>query len=67
VSIKPGQAHAKAWKVTYADALGDSRELVLEGIRVPFLGLDALIASEETCREQDAVDRRRLLALKETQ
>ncbi|MBK9140710.1 MAG: hypothetical protein IPM17_18485 [Verrucomicrobia bacterium] len=57
----------KAWKVTYADALGDSRELVVEGIRVPFLGLDALIASKETYREQDAVDRRRLQALKETQ
>jgi hypothetical protein len=54
----------KAWKVSYADALPGSRELVVEGIRIPFLGLDALIASKETYREQDAADRMRLLALK---
>ncbi len=37
------------------------------GVRVPFLGLDALIASKETYREQDALDRARLLALKRAQ
>jgi hypothetical protein len=54
----------KAWKVTYADALPGAREVVVEGVCIPFLGLDALIASKETYREQDALDRTRLLALK---
>lgn len=54
----------KAGKVTYSDALAEAREVVVDGISVPFLGLDALIASKETYREQDALDRARLLALK---
>jgi len=54
----------KAWKVTYAEALPDSRDVLIEGVRIPFLGLDALIASKETYREQDAVDRMRLLGLR---
>lgn len=54
----------KAGKVTYCDALPGAREVVVDGIRVPFLGLDALITSTETYREQDALDRARLLALK---
>jgi hypothetical protein len=53
-----------AWKVTYADAVAGASEAVIEGVRVPFLGLDALIASKETYREQDAADRLRLLLLK---
>lgn len=53
-----------AWKVSYADALPDAQEAVVEGVRVPFLGLDALIASKDTYREQDAADRVRLLALR---
>src|SRR5690349_9977593 len=32
-----------AWKVTYADAIASAREEVIEGVRIPFLGLDALI------------------------
>lgn len=53
-----------AWRVTYADAIGTARETVIEGVRVPFLSLDSLISSKETYREQDAVDRLRLLELK---
>jgi hypothetical protein len=53
-----------AWKVTYADAVSSARESVIEGIRVPFLSLDSLIASKETYRERDAWDRARLLELK---
>jgi hypothetical protein len=53
-----------AWRVTYAEAIGTAREAVVEGIRVPFLSLDSLIASKETYREQDAIDRLRLLELK---
>lgn len=55
----------RAWKVTYAEALPGAREVAVEGVCIPFLGLDALIASKETHREQDAVDRLRLLALKQ--
>jgi len=54
----------KAWKVIYADAVASAREEVIEGVRIPFLGLDALIASKETYREQDALDCARLLELK---
>lgn len=57
----------QAWKVTYADAIGSARESTLEGVRVPFLSLDSLIASKETHREQDAWDRARLLELKKRQ
>ena len=53
-----------AWRVTYAESIGTAREAVVEGIRVPFLSLDSLIASKETYREQDAIDRLRLLELK---
>ena len=56
-----------AWKMTFAEAVGTAREIVIEGVRVPFLGLDALIASKETYREQDAWDRARLLDLKRRQ
>jgi putative addiction module CopG family antidote len=55
----------KAWKVTYAEAIATARHVTVQGIEVPFLGLDALIASKETYREQDAYDRMRLLALKD--
>jgi hypothetical protein len=55
----------KAWKITYTDAAPEAREAVVDGVRIPFLGLNALIASKETYREQDAADRARLLALKQ--
>ena len=57
----------QAWKITFAEAVGTARAIVIEGVRVPFLGLDALIASKETYREQDAWDRARLLDLKRRQ
>jgi hypothetical protein len=57
----------KAWKVDYVDALPGARQAMVNGVAIPFLGLDALIASKETYREQDAVDRLRLLALKQQQ
>jgi len=53
-----------AWKVTYTEALPNAQEAQLDGIRIPFLGLDSLIASKETYREQDAIDRLKLLALR---
>jgi hypothetical protein len=54
----------RASKVSYPDAVKDAVRTVIDGVMVPFLGLDALIASKETYRDQDAVDRLRLLALK---
>lgn len=54
----------RAWKVTYADALPSAREAFIEGVKVSFLSLDSLIASKETYREQDAIDRLRLIELK---
>ncbi len=57
----------QAWKVTYTDAIGSARETTLEGVRVPFLNLDSLIASKEIYREKDAWDRATLLELKRRQ
>jgi hypothetical protein len=57
----------KAWKVGYDDAISKAKDTLIEGVRIPFLGLDDLIASKETYREQDAYDRARLLALREKQ
>lgn len=57
----------KAWKVSYGDAAPTAKQVVVKGVSIPYLGLDALIASKETYREQDAIDRLRLLGLKKGQ
>ena len=57
----------QAWKVNYADAISTAREVAVQGVRIPFLSLDALIASKETYREQDAFDRSRLMELRKRQ
>ena len=54
-----------AWKVSYSDAIGSALEVVIDGVRIPYLGLDALIASKETYREQDRIDLTRLRDLRE--
>ena len=56
-----------AWKVTYVQAFDSAKEVIFEGIRVPFLNIDWLIASKDTYREKDAWDRARLLELKNRQ
>lgn len=53
-----------AWKVTYPEALPGARQIQVDGVTIPFLGLEALIASKETHRERDALDRLRLLDLR---
>ena len=53
-----------AWKVSYADAIASSHEVMIQGVKVPFLSLDSLIASKETFREQDTIGRLRLFELK---
>lgn len=46
----------RAWRVTYEEAVPRARAVILGGVRVPYLGLSDLIASKETCREQDRLD-----------
>jgi hypothetical protein len=56
-----------AWKVSYLDAIPTAMETVVDGVRIPYLGLDSLIASKETYRERDQADLfllRRLKAMK---
>jgi predicted nucleotidyltransferase len=57
----------RAWKVTYAEALPTALEAVIDGVRVPYLGWDMLVASKQTYREKDHVDLIQLRALKEQQ
>jgi hypothetical protein len=45
-----------AWKVSFEDARGSALTIVLDGVTVPYLGLDSLIASKETYRERDIAD-----------
>ena len=54
----------QAWKVTYADALPAALETIVDGVRIHYLGLESLMASKETYREQDRLDLLRLRALK---
>src|SRR5205823_3151390 len=54
-----------AWKVDYADAKPSAAETTVDGVRIPYLGLDKLIESKSTCREQDRLDVLRLQALKQ--
>jgi predicted nucleotidyltransferase len=59
----------QAWKVRYADAQATAQEVEIEGVRIPFVGLETLIASKETYREidqWDAAQLRQLAAQKKT-
>jgi hypothetical protein len=53
----------RAWKVSYADAIGTSLKAIIEGVKVPYVDLQTLIKSKSTQREQDKVDVQRLLSL----
>src|SRR2546422_1394924 len=50
----------RAWKVSYADAVGTSLTTTIQGVKIPYLDLDTLIKSKSTERDQDKVDVRRL-------
>lgn len=50
----------QAWQVRYDEAAETAEELVIDGVRVPFLGLAMLIKSKTTYREQDRADLVRL-------
>ncbi|HZA38724.1 MAG TPA: hypothetical protein VE486_06250 [Candidatus Baltobacteraceae bacterium] len=53
----------RAWKVSYADAIGTSLTATIEGVKVSYVDLQTLIKSKSTQREQDKVDVQRLLSL----
>jgi predicted nucleotidyltransferase len=55
----------QAWQVGYAEAAATAQEIVIDGVRVPFLGLEMLIKSKSTYREQDRADLVRLRDLQE--
>lgn len=45
-----------AWKVSYADAIGSALSTEIDGVVIPYLDLESLIASKNTYREQDRAD-----------
>lgn len=54
-----------AWKVGYTEAVPNALNKQVGDVTIPFLGLDDLIASKDTYRDNDAWDRVRLLELKQ--
>src|SRR5438093_7660156 len=54
----------QAWKVSFSDAIGSALEVTIDGVRIPYAGLDSLIASKETYREKDQIDLMKLRRLK---
>ena len=46
----------RAWTVSYADAISSALAVEIDGVRIPYIGLTALIASKETYREKDIAD-----------
>ena len=52
----------RAWVVTYAEAIVNAREETIEGVRIPYLGLQDLIRSKQTYRDKDRLDIQLLLA-----
>jgi hypothetical protein len=45
-----------AWTIKYEDAVGRSVSARIEGVDIPYIGLDDLIATKRTGRLQDAAD-----------
>jgi predicted nucleotidyltransferase len=45
-----------AWSVRYAEARPDATEFEVEGVRIPTISIEHLIASKQTGRLQDAAD-----------
>ena len=54
-------ASRRAWTVTFAEASPFALATEVDGVKIPYLGLQELIRSKQTHREQDHVD---LLKLK---
>lgn len=53
----------RAWKTSYADAIGTSLKTTIQNVEIPFVDLKTLIASKRTQRGQDQVDVEHLLSL----
>jgi hypothetical protein len=53
-----------AWKVDYSTARPTAFETEVDGVRIPCIGLDKLIESKSTYRENDRLDVLRLMELK---
>ncbi len=45
-----------AWALTYEEAQKDICKIILDEVEIPYLGLESLIKSKETEREQDIWD-----------
>ena len=52
----------RAWVVTYAEAAVNACEETIEGVRIPYLGLQDLIRSKQTYRDKDRLDIQILMA-----
>lgn len=52
-----------AWKVSFADALADIEQVVIDGVTIPYAGLHTLIRTKETYRDVDRTDLARLRQL----
>ncbi len=50
----------KAWKLDYVQAASTALYTELEGVRIPYASLEALMVSKETYRAQDRADLQRL-------
>lgn len=46
----------QAWKVSYADAHSRVETTTIDGVTIPYMGLQDLIRSKETYREKDKAD-----------
>ena len=57
----------QAWTLSYDEAIRDALTLDADGVRIIYASLDALIKSKSTYRDQDRVDRERLIWLKQEQ
>lgn len=55
----------QAWTLSYEEAIRDAHALDVDGVRIVYASIDALIKSKSTYREQDRVDRERLIWLKQ--
>ncbi|MCB1173931.1 MAG: nucleotidyl transferase AbiEii/AbiGii toxin family protein [Leptospiraceae bacterium] len=46
----------QAWTLNYEDTRVDQQQVVIDGVNIPYLGIDSLIQSKLTMREQDKWD-----------
>lgn len=54
-----------AWKVDYRNAIETALEVTIDGVRIPYVSYEVLVASKQTYREKDQMDLLQLRAVKE--